>query len=156
MILFYPGILSLVIKMNDNKKLLDSILSTVQMGQVGIRSVIDCAVRTDFKKALRSQLKEYDAVETQAQAIAASRGLELKEVNPAVRTMADMMSRAKLCYNRSDSKIAAMMIQGNTRGMIIGLKDQHQYTRADNEVKSLSQKLLDCEHVNIQQMQGYL
>ena len=142
--------------MNDNKELLDSIISTVQMGQVGIRSVLDAAVRTDFKKALHSQLKEYDAVETEAHAIATSRGLELKEVNPAVRTMAEMMSRAKLCYGRTDSKIAAMMIQGNTRGMIIGLKDQHRYTRADKDVKSLSQKLLDCEHVNIQQMQGYL
>lgn len=142
--------------MNDNKELLNSIISTVQMGQVGIRSVLDSAVRADFKKALQSQLKEYDTVETQAHSIAASRGLELKEVNPAVRTMAEMMSKAKLCYGRTDSKIAAMMIQGNTRGMIIGLKDQHRYTKADADIKSLSQKLLDCEHVNIQQMQGYL
>lgn len=150
------GILLTVIEMNESKKLLDSILSTVQMGQVGIRSVLDSAVRTDFKKALQSQLKEYDAVETQAHSIAASRGWELKEINPAVRTMADMMSRMKLCYEKTDSKIAAMMIQGNTRGMIIGLKDQHRYTHTDSEIRNLSQKLLDCEHVNIQQMQGYL
>jgi hypothetical protein len=110
----------------------------------------------DFKKALESQLKEYDAVETQAHSIAASRGLELKEVNPAVRAMAETMSRMKLLYEKTDSKIAAMMIQGNTRGMIIGLKDQHRYTHTDSEIKSLSQKLLDCEHANIQQMQGYL
>lgn len=126
------------------------------MGQIGIRSVLDRAVRTDFKKALKSQLDEYDAVETQAHAIAATRGWELKEVNPAVRSMAETMSRMRLCWDRTDSKIAAMMIQGNTRGMIIGLKDQHRFTRADSDVKSLSQKLLDCEHVNIQQMQGYL
>ena len=143
-------------KMNDSKMLLDSILSTVQMGQIGIRSVMDNAVRTDLKKALRSQLKEYDTFETQAQSIAASKNLKLKEVNPAVRTMADMMSRAKLCCNKTDSKIAAMMIQGNTRGMIIGLKDQHRCSRADSEIQALSQKLLDTEQSNIQQMQGYL
>jgi hypothetical protein len=143
-------------KMNDNKMLLDSILSTVQMGQIGIRSVMDNAVRTDLKKALRSQLKEYDTFETEAQRIAASKNLKLKEVNPAVRTMADMMSRAKLCYNKTDSKIAAMMIQGNTRGMIIGLKDQHRCARADSDIQALSQKLLDTEQSNIQQMQGYL
>ena len=143
-------------KMNDNKTLLDSILSTVQMGQIGIRSVMDNSVRTDLKKALRSQLKEYDIFETEAQRIAASKNLKLKEVNPAVRTMADMMSRAKLCCNKTDSKIAAMMIQGNTRGMIIGLKDQHRCSRADSEIQALSQKLLDTEQSNIQQMQGYL
>ena len=150
------GILVTVMKMNENKKLLDSVISTVQMGQIGIRSVLDSAVRTEFKKALQSQLKEYDTIETEAHAIAAGRGWELKEVNPAVRTMAEMMSRMKLLYEKTDSKIAAMMIQGNTRGMIIGLKDQHRYTRTDSEVRNLSQKLLDCEHVNIQQMQGYL
>lgn len=156
MIIRDKGILLTVMKMNENKKLLDSIISTVQMGQIGIRSVLDSAVRTDFKNALKSQLKEYNSVETQAHSIAASRGWELKEVNPAVRTMAEMMSRMKLCYERTDSKIAAMMIQGNTRGMIIGLKDQHRYQHTDSEIRNLSQKLLDCEHVNIQQMQGYL
>ena len=149
-------ILKPVMKMNDDKMLLDSILSTVQMGQIGIRSVMDNAVRTDLKKALRSQLKEYDTFETKAQSIAASKNLKLKEVNSAVRTMADMVSRAKLCCNKTDSKIAAMMIQGNTRGMIIGLKDQHRCSRADSEIQALSQKLLDTEQANIQQMQGYL
>ncbi len=142
--------------MSESKQLLDSIISTVQMGQIGIRSVMDRAVRTDFKKALKSQLAEYDTVETEAHAIAAARGWELKEVNPAVRSMSEAMARMRLSFGGNDSKIAAMMIQGNTRGMIIGLKDQHRFPRADSDVKGLSQKLLDCEHVNIQQMQGYL
>ena len=146
----------MVMKMNESKKLLDSIISTVQMGQIGIRSVLDSAVRTDFKKALQSQLKEYDAVETQAHAIASSRGWELKEVNPAVRTMAEMMSRMKLSYDRSDSKIAAMMIQGNTRGMIKGLKNRHHAKNPDSGILSLSQKLQDTEEANIRQMQGYV
>lgn len=146
----------MVIKMNESKKMLDSIVSTVQMGQIGIRSVLDTAVRTDLKDALRSQLREYDTVETQAHAIAATRGWELKEVNPTARGMANVMSRMRLLYGSPDSKIAAMMIQGNTRGMIIGLKDQHRYHHAEADIRSLSQKLLDCERTNIQQMQGYL
>lgn len=142
--------------MKDDKKLLNSIVSTVQMGQVGIRSVLDTSVRNDLRSALQSQLKEYDSIETEAHEIAAARGWELKEVNPAVRKMADMMTRARLSYGKINSKVAAMMIQGNTRGMIIGLKDLHQCKNLDSQVKNLSQKLLDCEHVNIQQMQGYL
>ena len=126
------------------------------MGQVGIRSVMDFAARDDFKSALRSQLKEYDEIEQEAHAIAAARGWDVAELDPAVKFMSKAYARANLRMKHSDSKIAAMMIQGNTRGMIIGLKDQHRYTKADNDIKSLSQKLLDCEHVNIQQMQGYL
>ena len=142
--------------MKDSYKILNSLLSTVQMGQVGIRSVMDKAVRTDLKKALQSQLKEYDSYETQAYHIAAARGWELKEVDPAVRGMANMISRAKLTFGAQDSKIAAMMIQGNTRGMIMGLKDLHQAHKIDQEVRDLSQRLLDTEEENIKQMQGFV
>ena len=149
-------ILQTVMKMKDSQKILNSLLSTVQMGQVGIRSVMDKAVRTDLKRALKSQLKEYDNFESQAFSIAAARGWELKEVDPAVRAMANMISRTKLTFGAQDSKIAAMMIQGNTRGIIMGLKDLHQSHQVDAQVQDISQRLLDTEESNIKQMQGYL
>ena len=49
-----------------------------------------------------------------------------------------------------------MMIQGNTRGMIKGLKNLHRMTTKDERVQILSQKLLDCENANIRQMHGFL
>lgn len=142
--------------MKDSQKILNSLLSTVQMGQVGIRSVMNKAVRTDLQKALRSQLKEYDSFETQAFDIAAARGWKLKEVDPAVKGMAGMMSRVKLAVGAQDSKIAAMMIQGNTRGVIMGLKDLHQAHQVDQQVQDISQRLLDTEEANIKQMQEFL
>ncbi len=142
--------------MLESKELLNSMLSTVQMGQIGIRSALDVAVRTDMRNALQSQLREYDSIENESYAIAASRGWELKEVNPAVRKSADIMTRLRIKGGKVDSKIAAMMIQGNTKGMIIGLKDLHQCRRADAQIHLLSQKLLDCEEANIRAMQGFL
>lgn len=142
--------------MKDNKKMLNTIVSTVQMGQVGIRSVLDTPVRNDLRTELQSQLKEYDRIETEAQDIASSRGWELREVNPAVRKMADMMTKVRLSYGKRNSKVAAMMIQGNTRGMIVCLKDKHQCNQVDQEVGALFQKLVDTETSNIQKMQGYL
>ena len=142
--------------MKDSQKILNSLLSTVQMGQVGIRAVMKKAVRTDLKKALQSQLKEYDSFENQAFNIAAARGWELKEVDPAVKAMANMISRTKLAIGAQDSKIAAMMIQGNTRGIILGLKDLHQGQQIDKQVVDLSQRMMDTEEANIKQMQGFL
>ena len=142
--------------MKDSHKILNSLLSTVQMGQVGIRAVIKKAVRTDLQRALQSQLKEYDSYETQAFNIAAARGWKLKEVDPAVRKMADMISRTKLAFGAQDSKIAAMMIQGNTRGIIMGMKDLHQTQHVDKQVLDLSQRMLDTEEANIKQMQEFL
>lgn len=142
--------------MKSSKDLLSSILKTTQMGQVGIRSVLDTTMRPGLRKALESQLREYDSIESEAHSIASQRGWELSELNPSVRFMADMMTRTKLSYGNTDSKIAGMMIQGNTRGMITGLKNLHQFNKHDAQISTLSQKLLDCETSNIRQMQGFL
>ena len=142
--------------MKDSKELLSSILKTTQMGQIGIRSILDTAMRPTLRKALESQLQEYDSIESEAHCIASSRGWEVPELDPVVRTMADMMTRTRLTGKNIDSKIAGMMIQGNTRGMIKGLKNLHQFNKQDFQVKALSQKLLDCETANIRQMQGFL
>ena len=156
MILAQRVILLLVINMKESKELLSSILKTTQMGQVGIRSVLDSNMRPTLRKALETQLQEYDSIETEAHCIASSRGWQVPELDPMVRTMADMMTRMRLTGGNTDSKIAGMMIQGNTRGMIKGLKDLHQFNRQDNPLRALSQKLLDCETANIRQMQGFL
>lgn len=153
---FAGAILSPVMKMSESKELLTSILNTTQMGQVGIRSALGTAMRPTLRKALQSQLQEYDAIEREAMAIATARGWELRDLEPAAKGMAKLMTRARLSHGNTDSKLAAMMIQGNTKGMILGLKELHQFNRRDPQITTLSQKLLDCETANIRQMQGFL
>lgn len=136
--------------------MLSSVLKTTQMGQIGIRSVLNASMLPGLRKALESQLQEYDSLESEAHAIASQRGWELPELDPGKRIMADMMTRMKLSLGNSDSKIADMMIQGNTRGMVKSLKNMHQFTDQDAQVHILSQKLLDCETANIRQMQRFL
>lgn len=142
--------------MKNSKEILSSVVKTAQMGQTGIRSVLDTSMRPSLRKALESQLREYDSIETEAHTIASQRGWELKELDPGVRMMTDMVTRMKLHGRNTDSKIADMMIQGNTRGMVKGLKNLHQFPSSDSQVQMVSQKLLDCETANIRQMQGYL
>lgn len=149
-------ILGVVMNMKNDREMLCSILKTTQMGQIGIRSVMDTSMRPGLRKALHSQLQEYDAIESEAHALASQRGWELRDVQPVSRLMASMMARMKLSHGNSDSQIAGMMIQGNTRGMITGLKDLHQYQQQDTQVSALSQRLLDCETANIRQMQAFL
>ena len=129
--------------MKNSKEMLSSVLKTTQMGQTGIRSVLDTSMRPALRKALESQLREYDSIETEAHSIACQRGWELAELDPAVRFMTDRMTRMKLT-------------RGNTKGMIKGLKNLHQYPHQDDRISSISQKLLDCETANIRQMQSFL
>lgn len=142
--------------MKNGKQILAAVLKTTQMGQVGIRSVLDTSMRPSLRKTLEAQLIEYNTIESEAHAIAAQRGWDLPDLDPALRLFTDMTTRIKLHRANSDSKIADMMIQGNTKGMIKGLKDIHQFPETDSQINILSQKLLDCETANIRQMQIYL
>ena len=142
--------------MKESKDLLSSALKTTQMGQVGIRCVMKLPLNSNLKSALHSQLREYDTIEREVQSIASARGWELEDLAPVAKTMSKMVTRMQLSYGDRNSKVAAMMVQGNTRGMIKGLKNMHHYKREDNRVTQICQKLLDREEENIKQMQGFI
>ena len=149
-------ILGMVIYMKDDRQILSSILNTAQMGQIDIQKILDTSMRPGLRKALQSQLQEYSSIEADAYILASQRGWELREVQPGKRLIAGMKTHMKLRHGNSDSAIADMIIQGNTRAMIAGLKDLHQCQQQDSQVSALSQRLLDCETANIRQMQPFL
>jgi hypothetical protein len=126
------------------------------MGQTGIRSVMRNAVGTQLKTELKAQLKEYDTLEKETLRLASSKGLKLIDLNPALETMSTMMSKVQLMGGEVDSKIAGMLIQGNTRGMILGLKNLRKATKADPKARELAQRLLNRENMNIQKSQQFL
>lgn len=149
-------ILLLVMKMKSSKELLSSILKTTQMGQLGIRSALETEMKPELRQAMQSQLREYDAIERQAHFLAKERNWILPELNHSIRFMTDRMTRLRLSYGDVDSKIAAMMIRGNTSGTIKGMRNLHQFQQQDDAVRTLSKKLLETEQSNVNQMKPFL
>lgn len=142
--------------MNENEKLLSQINKITQMGQVGINSVMPRAKQPALRQALKVQRTEYDSIEKRAANLAKAKGYQIRNIPGFVQNMSGMMARSRLMTGDTDSKIAGMMIQGNTRGMIQSLKSAHRANDPDPEVAKLSQKLLETEIANIQQMEGFL
>ena len=142
--------------MKQNQQFLSVLLKTIQLGQTEIRSVLDTCMQSSLRSTLESQLQEYDSIETEAYTIALQRGWELPELDPGRRFLKDRVTRMKLSGRNTDSRIADILIQGNTRGMIQGLKNLHQFDGQDHQIRILSQKLLDCETAHIRQMQSFL
>lgn len=131
-------------------------LKTIQMGQVEIRSVLDTTLGSSLRNTLEAQLREYDSIETEAYTIALQRGWDLPELDFGRRILKDRLTRMKINGRNTDSSIADILIRGNTKGMIRGLKNLHQFEGQDHQIRTLSQKLLDCETAHIRQMQGFL
>ena len=136
-----------------------TLLAALLMGSLAVARGVEQAglpVVGELKQALSDQMKEYDAIESQAHDLARERGWQVEELDPGVRRMAQMMTSVRLQGRNLDSRIAAMMMKGNNRGIIKGYKNIHRYHGRDPRIMALSQKLIDCESENIKQMEGFL
>ena len=142
--------------MKNSQEILSSLLKTTQMGQIGIRSMLKNPIQHDLRNVLQTQLERFDEIEQEAHEIAGSRGWEVDELNPSIKLMTNMMTASRLKFSNSNSRAAEMMIRGNIRGVIKGIRNIHQYHGSDERICSLAQNLIECEQSNIRQMQGFL
>lgn len=126
------------------------------MGQTGINSVMNAAEQPALRQALKCQRLEYQTLGARAKNLAKAKQLQVKDASSFVRKMSGAGARFRLMYGDADSKIAGMMIQGSTRGMMQSLELMHRVRNPDPEIAKLSQDLLDTVNSNIRQMEGFL
>ncbi len=142
--------------MNQDTQMLQQICKTTQMGQSGIRTVMKSAQDPAMQQALASQLREYDAIHHQADRLLHDRGESAKQIPGVALTFSRMGAQMKLSRNTSSSTIAEMMIQGNTMGMVKSIRQSRALHALDPKVSSLSNRLLQTELANIEQMKPFL
>lgn len=142
--------------MSESKNFLNSILYTVQQERTEVESVLNYPMRPTLRRCLENQLKEYNALEREAVSIAASRGWDLRDLEPSVKLMNKANTRLKLFHGHTDSKIAGLMIHSSTRGLVDCIRQQRQFDAKDQSLSTICQKLQDCENANIRQMQMFL
>ena len=142
--------------MINSQRVLNDIIKTSQMGINGINVVMEKTKQPALRQALKVQRREYSDIEQQAKLLARQKGYQIDQIKPITRRMSAMMSKGQLLVGEPDSKIAGMMIQGNTRGMILSLKNMRRCDAPDTQVAQLAQKLLDTEKNNIVSMEGFV
>ena len=142
--------------MINNQELLSSMVRTTRMGQTGLRAVLGCSMKPQLKAILRDQLRVYDSLEDQARTLAEERGWKLQKKHSALEHMIEHMTRLKVGKREHSDKIAGMVLQGNTQGMISSIRDMHRYGGKDLQVSALNEKLICHEVENIRQMKPFL
>lgn len=140
----------------NNTDLLNHIRQTTEMGRDGIDMVMEYAEYKPFRDALQDQKAEYSRLYRAADTMLRIRGGEPQELSAIAKLSSELSSSMKTMRDHSTSKIAEMMIQGNTRGMTKSLQCLDQYSGEDKEVKALAEKLLRTEEANIEQMKPFL
>jgi len=142
--------------MINSQRVLNDIIKTSQLGINGINIVMPKTNQPALRQALKVQRREYSDIEQQAKLLAQQKGYRIDQLKPINRKMGALMSKGRLMVGEPDSKIAGMMIQGNTRGMILSLKNMRRCNEPDSQVAELAQKLLETEKNNIGSMVGFL
>ncbi|MBQ6153337.1 MAG: hypothetical protein IJJ15_06290 [Ruminococcus sp.] len=138
-----------------DREMLNAIFKNAKMGVVGINSVSRYA-GMKLCSELKKQKKEYADICREAHRLQSMKDNPVKGLSAFAVKGSDMLSRMKLSYDSSDSKIAEMMINGSTMGITKIIRSRRAYEGHDARVDNLSQKLLMTEQNNIESMKGYL
>lgn len=142
--------------MITDTELLNYIRQTTIMGRDGIDAVMKYSACQPMTDALRQQRAEYGELLDSATRMLVRRGGQPEPLGMGAK-MGLQMSRTRNAFSPpSTSKIAEMMISGNTKGVIKSIQHHRQYMGRDERVTDLSKKLLETEQNNIEQMKPFL
>lgn len=141
--------------LNDDQ-MLKFIMKNAEMGCRGINEVKHYAQTTEMSKALRSQNYEYGKIYNKAYNMLRQRDSSGKRVSYPKIMMLKMVSKKEMKKECSNSHIAEMMIQGNVMGVKKIASHMRRYNKGDEEVVSLSEKLMATQQANIEQMKSFL
>ena len=83
-------------------------------------------------------------------------GAAAEDASPVAKAMARVSSTMKSLVNPTTSKLAEMVIQGNTMGATELKKQLNAYRGSNPSVVSLAQRQLKSEEKNIEDMKQYL
>lgn len=142
--------------MISDNDMLNNIRKGTQMGCFGIDRVIGKTADDGLRRDLTSQRAEYQQIYAKADQLLSKNGGKRVNISPIAKMSTGMMSAMQTMVNRSPSKIAEMMITGNTMGVTKSLRNLHNYHGGSRQVEQIAEKLLETEENNIKQMQVYL
>ena len=142
--------------MSDNTQMLEYIYEGAEMGRDSISQLIKNTEDVQFRRALESQQSEYQSVMDEADKMMRASGVKPDGVGMMAKVSSQVMTSAKTMMDSSVTNMAEMMIQGSTMGVTKMTRHLNELQGIDGDVHRLSQKLLDTEQNNIEQMKKYL
>lgn len=136
-------------------ELLQYIYKTADMGCEGIDAVEKHAEKKLLEE-LKKERAEYENIRSDADMLIRKGGDEPDGSGVMAKMSADMMTAAEMMMDDSRSKIAEMMIQGTTMGIVKTIRHLKDYEGNDEEARKLGERLLTIQEENVEKMKAYL
>lgn len=140
---------------NDNQ-MLQYINKASETGVRSIRDVLEVAKGEQLRKELKEQQLEYGEIYTKSRTMLRRRGEEPMHLSRTAKMNVKMGVRMGTIVDRSPSRVAEMMIRGNTMGLTKSIRTLNHYAGHNENVRSLAVKLMRTEQANIDSLKSYL
>ena len=137
-------------------ELLQYVHKTASMGIKGLQDVEGRIQDESMRRAVRRQTAEYEKIARESGEMLRGKGCEPEDPGVMAQLSAEVMSAAKTFPTASSSRIAEMVIQGNTMGITKGTKHLNDYAGDDRRVRALAERLIATEQDNVEQMKQFL
>ena len=142
--------------MDNNRYILNELNKGLKMGMDSISNVSEKVQDDRFKQDLKYQYDKYNKILNDVNDELTNYDDFPKELNPMQRAMGWMGVEMNTMTDKSNSKIAEMMIQGTNMGIIEGVKLLNQNPDADEKVKSVLNKFIKFQENTVEQLKKYL
>ena len=136
-------------------ELLQYIYKTADMGCQGIDTV-EGRAEDRLREELLRERQEYENIRDEADGHIRRKGDTPSGAGTVARLSAEWMSRGQLAMDGSRGKIAEMMIQGTTVGIVKTIRRLNSYEGQDTAARRLGERLLDTQERNVERMKAYL
>ena len=142
--------------MKQNEELLNKIYQDTKMGEENINVLLQSVGDTKLRGDLITQMEGYASLNTKAK-----RRIYEDRENPVeeaffTKLMASGMTRINAATANTPQKIAQMMIEGSTMGIVEAQKTLNHCSGASKPVRKLANEVISFEQNNIERLKEYL
>ena len=141
---------------NENINVLDELNKGATMGMDAIKFVLSSCEDEKFKKELEEELKGYEEISKRANKLYANYSSDDAHETSIVNKMMTWYGiKMKTMTDKSNSKIAELMLQGTNMGIIEGRKLLNS-KEMDKDVHKLMQEFVTMQEKNVEILKMYL
>lgn len=142
--------------MDNPQYILNQVNQGIKMGMDSISNVSEKVQDSRLKDELLFQYDKYNEILNEVNDELTNYDDFPKELNPMQKAMGWMGVEMNTLTDKSNSKIAELMIQGTNMGIIEGVKLLNQNPDADKDVKETLNKFVKFQENTVEQLKKYL
>lgn len=139
-----------------DEDLLDEVYKSVTMGSDSVSTLIGKTTDASMRAALTAQLEGYQNFASTARTKMNEKNIKIKEASVFTKIPAEVTMNVTTMMDNSNTKIAEMMINGSTMGIIELTRKIRRTTDASPDCVKIATDVVAFEENNIDKMKTYL